>query len=202
MCFLLFTVCSNNNICMFYRNNESFLTDFNNILRQKHNTDTESYQFYLELPPLTIFNFDDPSELVLSGITLTTRTAQPPNNVTYYCSNNTEEEAFLIRKNSEPSTSLISPCIPQDTENHEYHVHLAKFMRFGNETVVRAFWKKVAKEVSAQISTSPIWVSTQENYINWLYVRIDQEKPNHYRFDEYRNANVHQGNPAFLQSRF
>lgn len=69
--------------------------------------------------------------------------------------------------------------------------HLLTFIRQAPRDRVLEFWRLVSGTALAQMSGSPMWVSTSGLGVYWLHVRIDSV-PKYYQYSPYRSTEFSQ----------
>ena len=142
---------------------------------------------FWEHPPLTTTNADRGAEFVLvdaPSMVGVAANSEPfsnqfstPDGPTPVCFPSLGHDAMLIA----PGPGVGPVAGP----------HLLTFVRQARRDQVLEFWRLVSRTALAQLSNSPMWLSTSGLGVYWLHVRVDSI-PKYYQYSPYRTTELSQ----------
>lgn len=133
--------------------------------------------FRWEMPPLTRETLAHPFEFVALDSPWLERDADPLAFAEHFL----PTEPVVAFPNLSGDSTLIVPC---PTGPPAAYAHLAAFVRHAPEEQQHALLALVGKTVEAQLSDTPLWLSTAGAGVAWLHVRLDK-RPKYYGYAPY-----------------
>ena len=140
--------------------------------------------FRWETPALTKQTADRPFECVLVNSPGFARRNTDLASFSEHFTDATGDDGVVHFLNLSGDATLV---VPSPRTDDDVYGHLAAFVRGAPDSQVRSLWRVLGHTVAAQLSDTPVWVSTAGGGVVWLHVRIDRW-PKYYSHREYRRV--------------
>lgn len=157
-----------------WQHDPEFRIAFNTLLAE-----SEFVAFRWETPGISTDTVERPFEFVLLNAPALDRHVDS----SPFASHFRDDQAVVAFRNLGGDALLIVPC-PQTTD--DAYGHLAAFVRSAPASQQDSFWQLVGEQMSENLDTSPIWLSTAGMGVAWLHVRLDA-RPKYYGHLPYRS---------------
>lgn len=134
--------------------------------------------YFWETPPITNSTCDRPFEFVLTNNPRLAKVKPNHQSFQQYFQSGEDVVTFAnLRKDA----SLV---VPRPLTKESAYPHLAAFVRNAPEEQQHLLWQTLGKEVKANLSQKPLWVSTSGLGVYWLHIRLDSY-PKYYSYKQY-----------------
>ncbi|MBB6050285.1 DUF6940 family protein [Armatimonas rosea] len=159
-----------------WQRDPEFRTHFLTLLAEQPYT-----AFRWETPAVTRVTLDQPFAFVTLDSPWLERDSDP----LAFAEHFSPTEPAVAFPNLSGDSTLIVPC---PTSHPATYAHLAAFVRYAPEEQQHALLALMGKTIEAQLSDTPLWLSTAGAGVAWLHVRLDK-RPKYYGYAPYTVEN-------------